>query len=138
MNDVRKKYEALRDENERLARLAEREMLNPALSSDEKQDAMERAKFYWQLSRLSADTVAHAADAHPKQFRGRRKLTEETDSARFECLRRIHEQTGMNRRQDLAHAAWKNAEAKSLFPSEDRIYKALTPEMFDRIRKRSG
>jgi len=138
MSDVRRKYEALRDENERLARVAERDMLNSELSSDERRDAMERAKVHWQLSRNAADTVVNAADAHPIQFRGRRKLTEKADRARFECLWRIYQQTGLTRRHDLAHTAWKDAEAKSLFPSEDRIYKALTPKMFDRIRKRSG
>lgn len=87
MSDVRKRYEALRDEHERLARQAERDMLNPEFSPDEQRDAMEMAKVRWQMSRDAADTVANAADAHPKQFRGTNAGIQGKTNARLSYLR---------------------------------------------------
>lgn len=136
MSDVRKKYEALRDEYQRLARQAECEMLNLDLTPDQRQEANERAKVYWQMRALTVDTIVNAADAHPTQFRGQRKLSQSVESGRFDFLKRVYEETGADGRQELTHAAWKDPEAKSHFPSKDRIYKTLNPKMFDRIRKR--
>ena len=137
MSDVRKNAEALRDECERWARSAERDMFNPDLSVNQRQEASDKAKVYWQMSRNWADTVANSADARPRKFTGKRKLCLEVEDARFAVLQRIYEANDKIGRQELAHKAWKENEAKSIFPSEDRIYKSLTPKMFDRIRKQS-
>ncbi len=138
MSDIRKDAEACRDECERLARAAEQEMLTSGLSVEEKNSASDRARVYWQLSRNWADTVAHSIEVRPPNFTGKRKLSQVTEDARVAFLKRIYEESGENGRQGLANEAWKDEEANSLFPSYDRIYRSLSPEMFDRIRKQSN
>ena len=86
MSNVRYNHEALRDENERLAREAEREMFNPELSSTEQLYAMERAKIYWQLSRDAADTVVNAADADRARLLGQNSGTQKATTAKAEFL----------------------------------------------------
>lgn len=86
MSNVRNNYEALRDEHERLAREADREMLNPELSSREQRDAMERAKIHWQLSRNAADTVVNAADADRGRLLGQNSGTQKATTAKAQFL----------------------------------------------------
>lgn len=59
----------LRDECERRARIEEAKMNDPELSDLDQRAAMDAAKVYWQMSRNWADTVGHAADVYPANFR---------------------------------------------------------------------
>jgi sugar-specific transcriptional regulator TrmB len=63
MSNVKEYYEALRDECERMAREAERQMASLDLSESERANASDRARVYWQMRAGAADTIANASDA---------------------------------------------------------------------------
>jgi hypothetical protein len=105
MSKVRNIYEALRDENERLAREAEREMLNPELSSREQRDAMERAKIYWQLSRNAADTVVNDADADRRRLLGQNAGTQKATTAKKQFLLMIANKINQTKHEAVTEEA---------------------------------
>lgn len=119
MSGVRKKAEALRDENERLARLAEAEMFNPELTWDQRQEASDRAKVYWQLRSNWADTVANAADAYPRKFTGRNLGTQEKTTTRKAYLRDLAGRLATDNYEAIAAAVMEDEAAGDLWHDKD-------------------
>lgn len=118
MDRVKENAIALRDECERLARQAEREMLDPALSPEQRAAAQDQAKAYWQMSRNHADTVYHAERARPTRFTGQRK-GRAADRERFLC--EVAEEIGSTKRHDVCKAAEKKPGFSPHSPSNSLI-----------------
>ncbi len=104
MSDVKKDYEALRDEYERLAREAERQMVSPDLSESERVDASDRAKVYWQLRGGAAGTIANASAAQLAKIRKPKGETQITKDRRT-FLQGIAVEIGTDNREAIAATA---------------------------------
>ncbi len=105
MDQVKANAIALRDECERLARQAEKDMLNPELSPEQKQEAQDRAKVYWQMSRDHADTVYHAEVARPERHTGRNKGTQKKTEERAAFIRMVADELDTSNREAIASQA---------------------------------
>ena len=105
MSKVKKDNEWLRDRNEELARQAERKMIDPALSQDDRIAATEAAKVYWQLSRSAADTVAIAAGLRSSKFDGPNKGQQKTTADRTEFLFKIAKRARTTKHEAVAEYA---------------------------------
>lgn len=105
MDKVKASHIALRDECERLARQAEREMLDPALSQEHRAAAQDRAKAYWQISRNHADTVYHAEIARPERHTGRNKGTQKKTEDKIAFIRSVADECGTRKREAIASLA---------------------------------
>jgi hypothetical protein len=125
MSNVRQHAEALRDECEKMARAAEQDMCNPSLSADQRDQARDNAKAYWQMSRNHADTVVHAVDARLQNFTAKNSGLQIKTKSRLEFLRRVSKEIGDKKRQVVAIAAWNKPEAKKLFKTYDALYRFL-------------
>jgi hypothetical protein len=104
MIDVIKDYEALRDEYERLAREAERQMVSPDLSVSERAHALDRAKVYWQIRSGAADTIAYAAVAKLAKIRKPKGETQITKARRTFILG-VTVEIGTDNREAIAATA---------------------------------
>lgn len=118
MSRVRREAEALRDECERLARAAELEMLRPELTLEQRRDAMERAKVYWQMSRDWADTVAQAADVYPTKFTGKNVGTQSTTEKRKTFLKMFSRRLNTSNYEAIAATAMKDEAAGDLWQAK--------------------
>lgn len=116
MTDIKKNAARLRDECERLARLAERRTTDPALTDAERHAAIEDAKIFWQLSRVHADDVASAEAERPTKFLGRNTGKQNKTTARlaFLVLIKVEGDT----RKKFAARAFEDPNNKGLFKSE--------------------
>ena len=117
MTNVRKKAEALRDKCE--------EMINPQLSQQERTAASDRAKAYWQMSRVHADTVAQAADVQPEKFTAKNTGTQAKTRARIAFVSRIASEAGLSKRQEIALAAWDHPDRHLHFDDFNQLYNFL-------------
>lgn len=113
MTHIRHDAARLRDECERLARLAEQSMLDPALSDADRQAASDEAKVYWQLSRV------HADDVLPSKFLGKNTGKQDKTLKRREFLSRI--KLDSEAPKTFAARAYGEIEGKQLFSSEETI-----------------
>ena len=109
-------------------------MLSPDLPQAERIGAMDAAKVYWQMSRNHADTLTHAEIAKPTRFTGQRKGKK---AEREDFLRQVAEEIGSTKRQAVCLAAINKPGFSKLFGGHGAAYRACTPQIFDRIRKRS-
>jgi len=130
MSSVRKNEEALRDECERLAKVAESRMFNLDLPESERREAQEQARVYWQMSRMHADTVTYAADARPINFTAKNVGEQKKTTKRRAFLRSISEEIGTEKHEAVAAEALDAArlqKARSYWPKikTDQSYKIL-------------
>lgn len=131
MTGLRDKARALRDEHEKLARMAERRMLDPALSADEQRAAGDEAKVHWQISRNWADTLVDVERESPSKFTGRNKGPQAKTQARRQILEQVRAETGITKRQLLARAAWRDfPSVRDLFTNEDAVYRFIGRKKF--------
>lgn len=105
MDQVKANALALRDECERLARKAEQDMLNPALSSQQRTEAQDRAKAYWQMSRNHADTAYHAEIVRPERHTGRNQGTQKKTEEKVAFVQKIAAELETSNREAIASQA---------------------------------
>jgi hypothetical protein len=137
MVDPKSQAKALRDECERLAREAERKMLSPDLTKAERNQAMEAAKVYWQMSRKHADSFAYAEAAQPERFTAKNKGQQSKTIERQEFLRQVAREIGTTKRQSVCLAAMEKSEFNEMFDNYEQAHRFAQPTIFDGIRKQS-
>ena len=96
------KAEHLVKENERLAKEAEREMLNPSLSPEERSDAQERARVYRQMAQEWAVTMH--APAKIRALKEARGLKNVNSNRRDAAADRVDEVRAVYKTGDSAEA----------------------------------
>lgn len=116
MTNVKRNAVRLRNECERLARLAERRMTDPALTDAERHAATEEAKVFWQLSRVHADDVANAEAVRPEKFSAKNTGQQGKTEKRLAFLKRLRIE-GEPRKQ-FAARVFGDTDNNGLFGSE--------------------
>lgn len=128
MDRVKENEIALRDECERLARQAEREGSNTALMPEQRAQALDQAKAYWQLSASHASAALRAEIERPTRFTGQHK----GKTVERECfLREVAKEIGSTKRADVCRAAQAKPGFSKLFKSYEAAYRACKPSIFD-------
>lgn len=115
MDRVKAQEAALRDEYERLARQAEREMNDPSLNPEERAAAVGEAKVYWQLSRVHADSVASIEALGRAKFTGQNKGESQKTLKRRTFLAEHRVKVGEGRRAEVIRSAELSDTFKALF-----------------------
>jgi hypothetical protein len=88
---------------------------------------MDRAKAYWQMRGDWADTIANAADVHPRKFTGKNVGTQTATAKRAAYLRQLSERFGTKVYDAIAAQAKNDEEAHALWPNkkEDGLENAV-------------
>lgn len=137
MDKFKERAIALRDECERLAVAAEKRAGSFELTAEERFDAVEQAKVYWQMSRVHADAVQAASEVRPDRFTGKNKGPQPKTVRRIAFLRSVATKIGSTKRASVIAAAHQQEGFADLFDSYEAAYRLAEPSIFDGIRNRS-